>query len=103
MGSTENRMPTVPPITIDQTLIGSRAAKPWLSACATADQVCAAGAGNCLPPRAAAFGTNTAKETTVTSADKDSRELGDELFARVGAEQVTALEIGKQIGRRDGC
>ncbi len=92
-------MPTRPPMTMDQIFTGCRFESPRAMASATPFQVCAAGAGNWSVPSTEASGTSTLKaEHRDQRADEDAGELRDELLARVGAEQVAALEVGEQVG-----
>ena len=43
----------------------------------------------------------TRKHSTVTIVpEKMPAELGQELLARIGPQQIAALQVGQQIGRR---
>ncbi len=76
---------------------------PLLSATATAFQLWAAGAGNWSVPSTEASGTMILKQSTVTTVPtKMPANWAKKLLPRVGAEQVAALQVGQQIGRRAG-
>ena len=92
-------MPASPPMTIDHVLTGPRAPRPSESATATARHVCAAGAGKLVRPERARVGhEEPERQHGDERAHEDPRELGDELLARIRAEEIAALQIGEQIG-----
>jgi hypothetical protein len=67
---------------------------------ATADQVWAAGAGKLVGAEHLRVGDQDCKcEDGDNGTDEDAGELGKKLLTGVGTKQVTALQIGEQVGR----
>src|SRR5262249_24788580 len=66
-GANVSSTPTTPPANISHSLIDSSEDSPLPSAMATADQVCAAGAGDWAGASTRAVGTGAANVSTVTT------------------------------------
>ena len=80
--------------------VGCSASTPLASSSATPRHTSAAGAGHCSVPSTEASGIRMKNTgTTMSAAGEHAEELGEELLARVGAEQVAALEVGEQVAR----
>ena len=88
---------------IHQIFSGSSSLRPLLKTSATAFQVCAAGAGNCVGAQHRGVGHQDAEaHDGHDGAHEDAGELGHELFPRICAQQIAALQIGQQVGGRSG-
>ena len=71
---------------------------PFESSSATPRHTSAAGAGHFSVPSTEASGISDEEHRDHHQpAGEHAEELGEELLARVGAEQVAALEIGEQV------
>ena len=88
---------------MDHSLHRVQLGNPLLMVRATARQLWAAGRRELVRAEDAGVGHDDAEgQHGDERADEDAGELGEELFARVGAQQVAALEVGQQVGRGNG-
>ena len=73
---------------------------PLLITMATAVQVALTERGTSSPIDGSVGHQHAKTNDRHQRSHEDARELGKELFARVGPEQIAALQVGQQVGRR---